>query len=72
MFSRGGGLEGVNILLHFQHDQRVEVIKMFHNALLPGGYFTTEQTQNLPQEVIHLFEQVAPDAKVFRKLEAYT
>jgi chemotaxis protein methyltransferase CheR len=57
-----------NVLLHFQHDQRVEVIKMFHNALLPGGYFTTEQTQNLPDEVSHLFEQVVPDAKLFRKL----
>jgi chemotaxis protein methyltransferase CheR len=57
-----------NVLLHFQHDQRVEVIKMFHKALLPGGFLTTEHTQKLPSEVSHLFEQVVPNSQLFRKL----
>lgn len=56
-----------NVLLHFQHAERVEVIKMFHQALLPGGYFTTEHTQKLPQEVGHLFEQVTPNNPLYRK-----
>lgn len=59
-----------NVLLHFQPAERVEVIKMFHGALAPGGYFATEQTQKMPPETAHLFEQVAADAQLFRKVEA--
>jgi len=57
-----------NVLLHFQPQQRIEVIKMFHKVLLPGGLFATEQTQKLPSEVAHLFEQVVSDAQIFRKI----
>ena len=59
-----------NVLLHFQPSQRVEVIRMFHRALAPGGHFVTEQTQKLPSEAAHLFEQVASDGQLFRKVEA--
>jgi chemotaxis protein methyltransferase CheR len=59
-----------NVLLHFSYEQRIEVIKMYHRALSPGGYFTTEQTQKMPQEISHLFEQVVPDSQLYRKLEA--
>jgi len=59
-----------NVLLHFQPSQRVEVIKMFHRALAPGSYLVTEQTQKLPPEVAHLFEQVVADGQLFRKVEA--
>lgn len=58
-----------NVLLHFSYEQRIEVIKMFHRALSPGGFFTSEQTQKMPQEIAHLFEQVVPDSQLFRKLE---
>ncbi|OPY58568.1 MAG: Chemotaxis protein methyltransferase Cher2 [Pelotomaculum sp. PtaU1.Bin035] len=58
-----------NVLLHFEQAERVEVIKMFHAALAPGGYFATEQTQKLPEETARLFEQVAADARLFRKVE---
>lgn len=58
-----------NVLLHFQPAERVEVIKMFHKALAPGGYFATEQTQKLPAELAHLFEQATPDAQIFKKIE---
>ncbi len=58
-----------NVLLHFQLLERIEVIKMFHSALAPGGYFAMEQTQKMPKEIEHLFEQVAPDAQLFRKVE---
>jgi chemotaxis protein methyltransferase CheR len=56
-----------NVLLHFQPDERIEVIKMFHAALEKGGYFVTEQTQKLPKEVGHLFEPVVSNAQLFRK-----
>lgn len=57
-----------NVLLHFQPEQRVEVIKMFHSVLAPGGLLTTEQTQNLPDECSHLFASLATDAHVYRKI----
>lgn len=58
-----------NVLLHFQQSERIEVIKMFHKALAQGGLFATEHTQKMPDELSHLFEQVVPDAQLFRKVE---
>ncbi|MBK7258291.1 MAG: chemotaxis protein CheR [Ignavibacteriae bacterium] len=58
-----------NVLLHFQQQERAAVIRMFHAALAPGGFFATEQTQKLPDEVAGMFEQVSPEGQLFRKLE---
>jgi chemotaxis protein methyltransferase CheR len=58
-----------NVLLHFQQAERVEVIKMFHSALTTGGYFATEQTQKLPEELEPYFEQVSISGQLFRKRE---
>jgi chemotaxis protein methyltransferase CheR len=57
-----------NVLLHFKYEERIEVIKMFHKALAPGGFFATEQTQKMPEEIKHLFEQVVSDAQLYRKV----
>jgi chemotaxis protein methyltransferase CheR len=57
-----------NVLLHFQYQERIEVIRMFHQSLAPGGYFATEQTQKMPGEIAHLFQQVANDGQVFKKV----
>jgi chemotaxis protein methyltransferase CheR len=57
-----------NVLLHFQYPERVEVFKMFHKALAPGGYLANENTQKLPKEVAHLFTQVVPDAQLYKKV----
>jgi len=59
-----------NVLLHFQPEERVEVLRMFHRALAPGGFFATEQTQEMPQELSSLFARVIPDAQLFRTREA--
>jgi len=59
-----------NVLLHFHLEERIEVIKMFHHSLTPGGFLATEQTQKLPQRVKHLFEQVTADGQLFRKVTA--
>lgn len=59
-----------NVLLHFQYRERVEVFRMFHGALAPGGFLANENTQKLPAEVAHLFEQVVPDAQLYRKIGA--
>jgi chemotaxis protein methyltransferase CheR len=58
-----------NVLLHFQQSERVEVIRMFHGALMKGGYFATEQTQKLPEEMEPYFEQVSISGQLFRKKE---
>ena len=59
-----------NVLLHFQPQERIEVLKMFHRSLGPGGFFATEQTQEIPAELAHLFERVIPDGQLFRKVES--
>jgi len=59
-----------NVLLHFQPGERIEVLKMFHRALAPGGFLATEQTQEMPPQLAHLFERVIPDGHLFRKVES--
>jgi chemotaxis protein methyltransferase CheR len=58
-----------NVLLHFQQQERIEVIKMFHGSLMPGGLLAWEQTQKLPEELAVYFEQVVSDAQIYRKIE---
>ena len=58
-----------NVLLHFLPHERTQVIRMFHSVLAPGGFFGTEQTQKLPEELAHLFSQVSPEAQLFKKVE---
>ncbi|HTY38686.1 MAG TPA: CheR family methyltransferase [Bacteroidota bacterium] len=57
-----------NVLLHFSPKQRVEVIRMFHSVLTPGGWFCTEQTQKMPEENEHLFARVGSDGQLFRRV----
>ena len=57
-----------NVLLHFHPLERIKVIEMFHSVLEPGGMFTTEQTQKLPEECKHLFRPLATDANIYEKI----
>jgi chemotaxis protein methyltransferase CheR len=57
-----------NVLLHFKEQERINVIKMFHAALGADGFFVTEQTQKLPQQVSHLFKQVQSNVQLFKKI----
>lgn len=59
-----------NVLLHFQPHERIEVLRMFHRALGSNGLLATEQTQEMPPELAHLFERVIPDGQLFRKKES--
>jgi len=56
-----------NVLLHFKEQERIEVIKMFHSSLTKDGFFVTEQTQKLPRQVEHLFDQVQSNVQLFKK-----
>jgi len=59
-----------NVLLHFQPLERIEVLRMFHRALAPGGFLATEHTQEMPRELDSLFQRVIPDEPLFRRLES--
>lgn len=56
-----------NVLLHFRQDQRIQVIRMFHDCLSDGGIFATEHTQEMPEELSGLFERVVSNVRLFRK-----
>jgi len=58
-----------NVLLHFQPLERVQVLRMFHRALAPGGLFASEHTQAMPPELDSLFQRVIPNVQLFRKIE---
>jgi chemotaxis protein methyltransferase CheR len=58
-----------NVLLHFSEQQRIDVLKMFHASLAQGGIMVTEHTQKMPDSLKCLFEQAAPDAQIYRKIE---
>ncbi|MBE3035765.1 MAG: chemotaxis protein CheR [Candidatus Atribacteria bacterium] len=57
-----------NVLLHFNEAQRIEVIRMFHDSLIEGGFLAMEQTQKLPKELEDLFEPVVSNAQLYRKI----
>lgn len=58
-----------NVLLHFSPSQRVDVIKMFYEALSDDiGYLAMEQTQKLPDELKDLFEPVVSNAQLYKKI----
>jgi chemotaxis protein methyltransferase CheR len=59
-----------NVLLHFTPPERIEVLRMFHRALAPGGLFATEQTQEMPPELAPLYRRLIADGQLFRKVEA--
>ena len=56
-----------NVLLHFNEDERISVIKMFHGAMNDGGFFAMEQTQKLPGGVESLFTPIATNSQLFQK-----
>jgi chemotaxis protein methyltransferase CheR len=56
-----------NVLLHFKEEERVEVLKMFHESL-DNGYFATEQTQKMPKQLEARFEPVVANAQLYKKV----
>jgi chemotaxis protein methyltransferase CheR len=56
-----------NVLLHFTEEERIAVLRMFHDALDDGCFLIMEQTQKMPEEMEPYFEQVVCNAQLFRK-----
>ena len=57
-----------NVLLHFNDLEKMNVIRMFHAALIDGGYLALEQTQKLPKDAQQLFSPVISNAQLFKKI----
>ena len=57
-----------NVLLHFKPAERIAVMRMFHGSLAPGGLFVTDEDQELPHELAHLFAPVVPGEHLYRKV----
>lgn len=56
-----------NVLLHLQPSERIQVYRMFHQALADKGILVNEQTQKLPDELKNQFTQLTMDAQIFQK-----
>jgi len=57
-----------NVLLHFNYQQRIEVIKMYYNMLLTGGLLAMENTQNMPDELKHMFRRLVDYSQLYEKV----
>jgi chemotaxis protein methyltransferase CheR len=57
-----------NVLLHFNYDQRVQVIQMFHDMLLKDGLLGMENTQNMPAELSGKFTRLVDYAQLYSKI----
>ena len=56
-----------NVLLHFHEQERIDVIGMFYDSLVEGGYLAMEQTQKLPVELADRFEPIVSNARIYQK-----
>ncbi len=56
-----------NVLLHFNENERIEVLKMFYESL-DDGYLATEQTQKMPLQLQNHFEPVVTNAQLYKKV----
>lgn len=61
-----------NVLLHFTQKQRIDVLKMYHRSLMPGGYLVLERTQQLPDELIPYFKPLSGEAQFFKAVPINT
>ena len=57
-----------NVLLHFNYQQRIDVLTMYHNMLLPCGLLVMENTQSMPAEITHLYKKLVNYAQLHEKV----
>jgi chemotaxis protein methyltransferase CheR len=57
-----------NVLLHFNYQQRVNVLTMYHNMLLQGGLLVMENTQQMPEEMTAKFRRMVDYAQLHEKI----
>lgn len=57
-----------NVLLHFNYQQRIEVLTMYHQILLTGGLLVMENTQSMPEELSQKFRKMVDYAQLHQKV----
>jgi chemotaxis protein methyltransferase CheR len=57
-----------NVLLHFNYEQRIDVISMYHDMLLQGGLLIMENTQSMPVELNQKFRKMVDYAQLYEKI----
>jgi chemotaxis protein methyltransferase CheR len=57
-----------NVLLHFNYQQRIEVLTMYHQMLLNGGLLVMENTQSMPAELYPKFKKMVDYAQLHEKI----
>jgi len=59
-----------NVLLHFNYKQRIDVISMYYDMLLPGGLLVMENTQSMPAELSKKFKRLVDYGQLYEKIVA--
>ena len=57
-----------NVLLHFNYQQRIEVLTMYHDMLLNGGLLVMENTQSMPEELNGKYRKMVDYAQLHEKI----
>lgn len=57
-----------NVLLHFNYQQRIDVLNVYHKMLLPGGLLVMENTQAMPVEMQHKFRKMVNYTQLHEKI----
>jgi chemotaxis protein methyltransferase CheR len=57
-----------NVLLHFNYQQRIDVLTMYCNMLLKGGLLVMENTQSMPVELNTMFRKIVDYAQLHEKI----
>ena len=57
-----------NVMIHFEHEVRDELIGIFHETLQDRGLFVLGKSEALAGPLENLFELVEPRCKIYRKI----
>ncbi|MBN2184503.1 MAG: protein-glutamate O-methyltransferase CheR [Candidatus Krumholzibacteriota bacterium] len=56
-----------NVLIHFEHDIRGQIISRFHSALCDEGMLILGKSEALEMDSEYMFEMVVPRSKILKK-----
>jgi chemotaxis protein methyltransferase CheR len=59
-----------NVLMHFSPADQVQVLEMFHETLLPGGFLAVDGNQAIPPAFATRFLQIERGTPLYQKPEA--
>jgi chemotaxis protein methyltransferase CheR len=59
-----------NVTIYFTEKQKDDLARMFHSALVSGGYYIMGKTEYLGRQVEHLFSARNSVQKIFIKKES--